>query len=115
MNRFKQIATSVVLFLISHPLFAQDGASAATADSSFLGYIGFGAAIGIGIAAAGAASGQGRAASAALDGIARNPASANKMFVPLLLSLALMESLVIFCFLVTNGLGTTITKALGLG
>jgi F-type H+-transporting ATPase subunit c len=32
----------------------------------------------------------------ALEGIARNPGAADKLFTPMLLALALMESLVIF-------------------
>ena len=41
--------------------------------------------------------GQGRAAGAALEGICRNPKAKDDVFVPLLISLALIESLVIFC------------------
>lgn len=43
---------------------------------------------------------QSRAAVAALDGIARNPQAADKIQTPLILSLALMESLVIFSFVI---------------
>lgn len=50
------------------------------------------------IAAFGGGMGQGRAASAALDGICRNPSAADKVFTPMLLSLAFIESLVIFTF-----------------
>ena len=79
-----------------------------------LGFIAVGAGLGMGLGGSWVEpAGQGKAASAALDGIARNPSSTNKMFVPLLLSLALMESLVIFTFLVTNGLAGTISKAMG--
>lgn len=55
-------------------------------------------AFGIALAAFGGALGQGRAASAALDGICRNPSAADKVFTPMLLSLAFIESLVIFTF-----------------
>jgi F-type H+-transporting ATPase subunit c len=53
-------------------------------------------AIGIGIAALGGAFGQGRAASAALEGISRNPNASDKVFVPMILGLAFIESLVLF-------------------
>jgi F-type H+-transporting ATPase subunit c len=46
---------------------------------------------------------QSRAAVSALDGISRNPAGAGKALVPLILSLALIESLVLFAFVVANG------------
>lgn len=43
---------------------------------------------------------QSRAASAALEGIARNPQAADKIQTPLILCMALMESLVIFALVV---------------
>lgn len=64
-------------------------------------YASIAASIGIAIAAFGGALGQGKAASAALEGIARNPAAAGKLFVPMIIGLALIESLVIYAFLVT--------------
>lgn len=51
---------------------------------------------GVALAAVGGTYAQSRAASVALEGIARNPAAADKLFTPMLLALALMESLVIF-------------------
>jgi len=50
------------------------------------------------LATIGGALGQGRAAAAALDGICRNPSAAEKVFTPMILALAFMESLVIFTF-----------------
>ncbi len=60
----------------------------------------FGAALGLGIAAFGGALGQGRAAAAALDGIARNPGANDKLFTPMIIGLALIESLVIYSLLI---------------
>jgi F-type H+-transporting ATPase subunit c len=59
------------------------------------------AALGIGIAAFGGALGQGKAAAAALDGIARNPGASDKLFTPMILGLALIESLVIYALLIS--------------
>ncbi|MBI5508525.1 MAG: ATP synthase F0 subunit C [Deltaproteobacteria bacterium] len=53
-------------------------------------------AIGIGVAAFGGAFGQSRAAAAALEGISRNPNASDKVFVPMILGLAFIESLVLF-------------------
>jgi F-type H+-transporting ATPase subunit c len=39
---------------------------------------------------------QGRASSAALEGIARNPGAYEKIFIPMILAMALIESLVLF-------------------
>lgn len=55
-----------------------------------------GAALAIGIAAFGGALGQGKTASAALEGIARNPQA--NLLTPMILGLALIESLVLFAF-----------------
>ena len=43
---------------------------------------------------------QSRAAAAALEGIARNPQAADKVQTPLIISLALIESLVILGFVI---------------
>lgn len=76
--------------------FAQD----ASAGGVGTGLIAIGASLAIGLAVFGGTSAQGKAAAAALEGIARNPAAADKLFTPLILSLALIESLVILAFLV---------------
>ena len=114
---FNKTTLALGLFLFSIPVFAEKTNPSFTLsvveDAGFLGLMGLGAGVGVGLAAFGAASGQGKAAAAALEGIARNPAAGGKMFVPLILSLALMESLVIFSFLVTNGIGASIAKVLG--
>jgi F-type H+-transporting ATPase subunit c len=57
------------------------------------------AAFGMGIAAFGCGLGQGKIGAAALEGIARNPGAANSIFTPMLLSLAFVETLVLFTFL----------------
>lgn len=59
-------------------------------------HLGIAVALGIGAAAFAGAMAQGRTASAALEGIARNPNAAEKLFVPMLLGLAFIESLVLF-------------------
>lgn len=55
------------------------------------GLIAIGAALAIGLATFGAASAQGKTASSAMEGIARNPTAKNQMFMPFIISLALME------------------------
>ncbi len=115
MKVFNKVAVVVGILTLSAQAFAE-GAGVTVApgmDTAFLGMMGLAAGLGIGIAAFGAASGQGKAAAAALEGIARNPAAGGKMLVPLVLSLALMESLVIFSFLVTNSISGAIAKVLG--
>ncbi len=62
--------------------------------------LGFAAAAAISISAVGGAMAQGKAASVALEGIARNPAAADKLFTPMIIALALIESLVIYAFVI---------------
>jgi len=64
------------------------------------GWIALAAGLGIGIAAFGGALGQGRAAATALDGIARNPGASGKIMTPMILGLALIESLVIYALVI---------------
>lgn len=59
-----------------------------------------GAGLGIGIAAFGGALGQGRAAASALEGIARNPEASGKVMTPMIIALALIESLVIYALVI---------------
>lgn len=58
------------------------------------------AALAIGLAAFGGALGQAKTAAAALEGIARNPAAQGKIFIPMIISLALIESLVLYAFVI---------------
>lgn len=58
------------------------------------------AAMCITLAAIGGAYAQGKAASVAFEGIARNPAAGDKLFTPMIIALALIESLVIYAFVI---------------
>ena len=92
----------VVTFLIPLVAFAQPAAGAAGAAGAEDGKMGayIGAGIAMGLAVLGGGLGQGRAASSALEGIARNPSAASKIQTPMLIALALIESLVLFALLV---------------
>lgn len=85
----------VSVFLLPSVALAEDGAT---------GLAPIGAAIAIGLAALGGTLGQGKAISAGLEGIGRNPGASGAMFVPLLLGLAFIESLVIFAWLIAGNL-----------
>ena len=92
--------TLVNLMLFVPMVFAADGAEAASAMSD-KAYMALAAGLGLGLAAIGGALGQGRTAAAALEGIARNPGSSDKVFTPMILGLALIESLVIYSFVIS--------------
>ena len=95
---------TVAVFLLGLVVFAfvPEALAAEGADSGSLVKFGLalGAGIGLAIAAFGGALGQGRTAAAALEGIARNPGAADRMFVPMILGLAFIESLVLYAFVV---------------
>ena len=80
------------------PAFAEETAAHASGGAG--GLIGLGAGIAITFAALGCGMGQGKTVGAAMDGIARNPAAQAKMFVPMIIGLAFMETLVIFSFVI---------------
>lgn len=76
--------------------FASEAAGAASGDQ----FASLSAALAIGLAAFGGSLGQARVASAALEGIGRNPAAGPKLFVPMVIGLALIESLVLYAFVI---------------
>jgi F-type H+-transporting ATPase subunit c len=85
--------TAVAVFLSASPAFAQS-MDAVRADRDK--WLGLAAALAIGLAALGGGIGQGRAAGSAVEGISRNPQAYNRIFTPMILGLALIESLVIY-------------------
>ncbi|MFA5624424.1 MAG: ATP synthase F0 subunit C [Bradymonadales bacterium] len=93
------ISTFTLLCCFVPFAFAQEALEAAAqGDIHPARYIA--AAFAIGIAALGGSIGQGRAAAGALEGIARNPGAYNKIFMPMIIGLALIESLVIYGLLI---------------
>jgi F-type H+-transporting ATPase subunit c len=91
------------ILLISAISFAQgEGGNAVKEEGLARAYgeIALAAGLAIGIAALGGGIGQGRAAAAALDGIARNPGAAGQIRGPMILGLALIESLVIYALII---------------
>ena len=79
---------------------AQDVAAEAENLATAIAGRALAAGLAIGIAAFGCGLGQGRAATAALEGIARNPNASGKILVPLILGLALIESLAIYALVI---------------
>lgn len=92
-------ATLLAVFGFSATAFAQ-GADIKSQSTAGTGEIALAAGLAIGIAALGGGIGQGRAAAAALDGIARNPGAAGQIRGPMILGLALIESLVIYALII---------------
>lgn len=90
------LSRTSLLFLATTGLaLAQDGGDA--------GMKAIGSGLAIGLAALGCGLGQGRTASAALEGMARNPQAAGSLFTPMIIGLALIESLCILGFVIAQG------------
>ena len=94
------VGAALFTMLVTATAFAQEAAGGATAFNDRDKFLGLAAGLAIGIAAFGGGLGQGRAAAAALDGIARNPGASDKIFTPMILGLALIESLVIYALVI---------------
>ena len=92
MNRYMKLLTLVVL--LAPQLAFAEGAGATD------GLVAIGAGLAIGLAVLGGGVAQGKAISAGLEAIGRNPSAQGKLFVPMLIGLAFIESLVIIAFVI---------------
>lgn len=93
------VLTGLFLLTLSGVAAAADAAGGGGA-SMVPGIVALGAGLGIAIAAFGCALAQGRVGGAAMESIGRNPNSADKIFTPLILSLALIEALGIYALII---------------
>jgi len=80
---------------------AAEGAATTGLDSGVKQMVALAAGIGIAIAAFGGAIGQGLGIASALNGIARNPGASGKVVTPMIIGLAMIESLVIYSLVVS--------------
>ena len=105
MSTAKKTLLTLALSLFNVLLFAgmafAEGMEAADNNFTVGKYVALATGFGIAIAAFGGALGQGKAAAAALEGIARNPGASDKLFTPMILGLALIESLVIYSLVIS--------------
>jgi F-type H+-transporting ATPase subunit c len=74
--------------------FAQDGAAGGNWGAAL------GAGLAIGLAGLGCGIGQGNAAAGAVQGIARNPGAAGQIQTPMIIGLALIESIALYGFVI---------------
>ncbi|MDA8121228.1 MAG: ATP synthase F0 subunit C [Deltaproteobacteria bacterium] len=102
---FRRLTFTLLLALLvvaaASVAFAEEGAAAAAGGSNVKTFIALAAGFGIAIASFGGALGQGKAIAAGLEGIARNPSAQNKIFIPMIVGLALIESLVIYALVIS--------------
>jgi F-type H+-transporting ATPase subunit c len=94
-KKYLSLATALMATLSSGAAFAQEPAAGAGATGGSA-MAALGAGLAVGLAVLGGGLGQGRTAAAALEGISRNPGAASRIQTPMILGLALIESLVLF-------------------
>ena len=95
MKKLNVIIVAIALVLFSTPAFAADGA---TGDAA--GWVGLAAGLAFGMAALGGTLGQGKAAAAAVEAAGRNPEAQSSLQTMMIIGMALIESLVIFGFII---------------
>lgn len=93
---FVQALLLALFSLVAPVALAQE----AGLDPQVKTFVALAAGFGIAIASFGGALGQARVGAATMEGIARNPGAAGAMFVPFILGLALIESLVIYTLII---------------
>jgi F-type H+-transporting ATPase subunit c len=100
MSKVLRIVINVAIMMSAFAMsaFASEGGAGGEAGYKWAIYLGAGLAIGI--AAHGTGIGQGTAVSKAVEGISRNPGAANKIMTPMIIGLAMIESLAIYALVV---------------
>jgi F-type H+-transporting ATPase subunit c len=116
MSNWKKLGASLmsaaVVVLYSAAALAEEKAGGANVND-IKAWAAAGAGLAIGLAVLGGAMGQGRAAAAALEGISRNPGAAARIQTPMILGLALIESLVLLAFVIAFFLQGYAGKGIG--
>lgn len=100
-RNFSLLSFALIALITPAFAFAEEAAAAGGSPNAM---IAIGAGLAIGLAALGGTLGQGKAVTAMLESIGRNPGASGKLFVPMIIGLALIESLVILSFVIANTL-----------
>jgi len=98
-QKYKKYIYAILLCLISVPIMANNDISSSVNYN--YGQFAWACSLCMGLAALGGTIAQAITAQSALSGTARNPEAYGKIFVTMILALALIESLVIFSLLIS--------------
>ena len=101
MKKFLLVMMLLGIFVSFSFGFAMAAEEVKGLDSAVKQMVALAAGFGVAIAAFGGALGQSKAIASALDGIARNPGAAGKIVTPMIIGLAMIESLVIYSLVVS--------------
>ncbi len=101
LKRIWTVAPVVMMAMaVATPALAEE-AAAGTENLALRGLLALSAGFAIAIAAAFGSLGQSKGLAAALEGIARNPAASGKLVTPMIIGLAMIESLVIYALVIS--------------
>ncbi|HBE44372.1 MAG TPA: ATP synthase F0 subunit C [Deltaproteobacteria bacterium] len=101
MKRIFVVMMFLGVFIVSTYGVAMAAEEAKGLEASVKQMVALAAGFGVAIAAFGGALGQSRSITSALDGIARNPGASGKIVTPMIIGLAMIESLVIYSLVVS--------------
>jgi F-type H+-transporting ATPase subunit c len=101
MKKFLTVTLLLVVFVGFSFSIAMAAEEVKGLDPQVKQMIALAAGFGIALAAFGGALGQAKGIAAALDGIARNPGAQGKIVTPMIIGLAMIESLVIYSLVVS--------------
>ncbi|MFP6686938.1 MAG: ATP synthase F0 subunit C [Polyangiaceae bacterium] len=108
-NKLSLVVATVTSVLMVPAIAIAQSSDASANNHDTMSWLALGSAIAIGLAALGGTTAQGRATAAALEGIARQPSAAGRIQTPMILGLALIESLVLFALVIAYLLQSKIT------
>jgi F-type H+-transporting ATPase subunit c len=100
MSKLFAFLAATMASLMATGLAAAAEGAAAGRDAQVSVAIAISAGLAVAIASVGAAFGQGRVGAAAMESIGRNPNAADRLFLPLVLTLALLEALALYGFVI---------------
>lgn len=95
LGMFMTVLAGTVLSNASVAMAAEEAAGGASD-----GLIALGAGLAMGVGALGCGMGQGRAVASAMESIGRNPNSADRLQTPMIIGLALIESIAIYALVI---------------
>jgi F-type H+-transporting ATPase subunit c len=100
MKKFSMFMTLFAGAMLASLASAPVAMAAEGEASGAAGLIGVGAGLAMGLGALGCGMGQGRAVASAMESIGRNPSSTDRLQTPMIIGLALIESIAIYCLVI---------------
>ena len=102
MKLFIMVFAGAMLAVLAGAPMAMAAEGAGAGDAG--GMIALGAGLAIGLGGLGCGMGQGRAVASAMESIGRNPSSVDRLMTPMIIGLALIESIAIYALVIAFSL-----------